>query len=207
MRQTQEELLMFSSTKLLSSAFTAAVTDIITVTGHGYVGGEKVRVSTTTTLPGGLSASTDYYVVDVINANTFYLSTAPGGTHVNITSTGTGTHTMVLKSKVLDVEDFKNVILNFNTAGSGNFTAKLQGSIQDDVDFESAASATNRWDYIQMVDLQDGSTIAGDTGFAVTGTDDNRILEANVNGLKWICIDITSWTAGTLTVGAALYRD
>lgn len=79
-----------------AGTFTAAVTDICTKVAHGYLTGLVVRLTTTTTLPAGLSLATDYYVIK-IDADTFYLATnlvnALAGTRVDITSTGTGTHT------------------------------------------------------------------------------------------------------------------
>jgi len=207
MRNTQNDLVLFKSTALLSVAFTAAVTNLITTgSAHGWSVGDKIRVSSSTTLPAGLSASTDYFVISVPSTTTLKVSVAQGGAEVDITDTGTGTHTSVLKSKVVSVSDFGNANLSLHTANSANFTAKLQGSTQDDVDFESAASATNRWDYIQIVDLEDGATVDGDTGFAPAGTDDFREFAVNVDGLRLLCIDITSWTAGTLDARVSLYE-
>ena len=40
------------------------------------------------------------------------------------------------------------------------------------------------------MDLQSGAAIDGDTGVAVAGTDDFRIFEANINGLKWLKVEI-----------------
>lgn len=72
-------------------------TDICTKSAHAFKTGCVVRLTTTTTLPGGLATATDYYVI-VIDANTFKLATslvnANAGTAINITTTGTGTHTV-----------------------------------------------------------------------------------------------------------------
>lgn len=96
-----------------AGAFTAAVTDICTKTAHTMRTGLKVQVSTTGALPAGLSASTDYFVI-YLTANTFSLATtlanAIAGTAIDITDTGTGTHTIT------------------PTALAGA-TVKLQGSI------------------------------------------------------------------------------
>lgn len=73
-------------------AFTAdAGTDVCTAAGHGFTNGQFIRVGTTNTLPGGLSADADYYIRDA-TADTFKLAPAPGAAAVNITSAGTGTH-------------------------------------------------------------------------------------------------------------------
>lgn len=78
--------------------FTAATTDICTLTAHGFNLGLIVQVSNSGgALPTGLLASTNYYVIP-INANTFYLATtlanALAGTHIDITGAGSGTNTI-----------------------------------------------------------------------------------------------------------------
>lgn len=80
-----------------AGTFTAAASDVCTKSAHGYLTGLKVQVSTTTTLPAGLSAATDYFVIK-IDAGTFKLATnlsnAIAGTAIDITDAGTGTHTI-----------------------------------------------------------------------------------------------------------------
>ena len=76
-------------------AVTAATSDLITRTAHGLAIGDRVRFTTTTTLPAGLSLLTDYYVIaSGLTANDFKVSTTNGGSAVDITDTGTGTHTV-----------------------------------------------------------------------------------------------------------------
>jgi hypothetical protein len=81
-----------------TGTFTAATTDICTKVAHGFVTGQKVRVSSATTLPAGLSAATTYYVIK-LTADTFKLATtdanATAGTAIDITDTGTGAHSIV----------------------------------------------------------------------------------------------------------------
>ena len=74
---------------------TAAITDIITTTvAHTFLSGDPVQVSTTGTLPAGLTAGTTYYVV-VGSPTTFRLSNSPTLTPiVDITTVGTGTQTV-----------------------------------------------------------------------------------------------------------------
>ena len=75
-----------------SVAFTAnASTDVITATAHGLSDGDPIRLTTTGTLPAGLAASTDYYVRDKAT-NTFKLAASSGGTAIDITDTGSGSH-------------------------------------------------------------------------------------------------------------------
>lgn len=94
-----------------SQTFTAdASTDICTLADDtlAWRTGDKVQVSTTTTLPAGLAASTDYYVIVLQRTGAsgsnkgdltkFSLATslanARAGTAIDITDAGTGTHTV-----------------------------------------------------------------------------------------------------------------
>lgn len=85
-----------------SSTFTAAVTDICTAADTILLEtGTPVRVSSATTLPAGLSANTTYYVI-FQSSTTFKLATsfanALAGTAIDITDTGTGTHTVQVQT-------------------------------------------------------------------------------------------------------------
>jgi hypothetical protein len=64
----------------------------LTSTGHTLLDGHKVQLSTSGTLPGGLSINTDLYVRDK-TTDTFKLATSLDGTAIPFTSPGTGTHT------------------------------------------------------------------------------------------------------------------
>jgi len=86
-----------------SDTFTAdAGTDVCTYTSTANIPsniltGTRVRLTTTTTLPAGLSLATDYYVIKVSDT-TFKLATSYAnavlGTAIDITTAGTGTHTI-----------------------------------------------------------------------------------------------------------------
>lgn len=95
------------------------------------------------------------------------------------------------------VPDMMHLLMTLSSSNNANFTIKFAGSYADTCpDFSAAHSDTNRWDYIQVRDMQNNAAIDGDTGVAFAGTDDVRQFEANVNGLKWICPIITAWSAG-----------
>jgi hypothetical protein len=78
------------------TTFTAATDDTITVPKPLHlVNDQIVQVLSSNTLPAGLSAATNYYVINADrDAGTLKLSASSGGAAVNITDTGTGTHTM-----------------------------------------------------------------------------------------------------------------
>lgn len=198
MKRSTDELQIFSYlTKIKATCTVVAATDIITSASHGLRDGDIVQFTTTTTLPAGLSLLTNYYV-KVIDANTFYVSSSLNGSTVDITDTGTGTHSFNLKGRTIECEDFKHLVVSVHTSGSANMTYKFQGSNQKGVNFHVAQSTTNRWSYLRSVDLDSGTYVAGATGYSPAGTDENRTFEINTNGIKYICIAITAFTAGTM---------
>jgi hypothetical protein len=68
-------------------------TNIITCTAHGLSDGHCITLKTTDTLPAGLNTTDRYYVISS-DTDTFALSMTQDGGAVNITDTGTGTHTV-----------------------------------------------------------------------------------------------------------------
>jgi len=108
-------------------------------------------------------------------------------------TTGTGINPLV--------ENFRHVQMTLASAGNANFTIKFQISNSKDApDFSAARSATNRWEYVSVKDLQSTTGIDGDTGVAFTGTDDVRMFEINTNGQRWVCATITALSAGTVSL-------
>lgn len=76
-----------------SATFSAdAGTDTVTSVNHGLQNDQVVTVASTGSLPGGLTAGTNYYV-RAATSNTFQLSTAAGGTALDLTTNGAGTMT------------------------------------------------------------------------------------------------------------------
>lgn len=79
------------------SAVTAvAATNLFTTSlPHGFRAGQRVAFATTATIPGGLSVLNVYFVIaSGLTATTFKVSTTLAGTEVDVTSAGSGTHTV-----------------------------------------------------------------------------------------------------------------
>jgi hypothetical protein len=107
----------------VAKTFTAAnASNTYTATAHGYTNGTRVRVSSAGALPAGLSAGTDYYVIAAA-ANTFQLSAAPGGAAVDVTTDGTGTHS------VQQVPDYFTLEANGNLSGRTFAPAECSNAI------------------------------------------------------------------------------
>lgn len=76
----------------------ASADEISCAADRWFSTGDGVRLTTTTTLPGGLATATTYYVIANASRRVFKLASslanARAGTAINITSAGTGTHTV-----------------------------------------------------------------------------------------------------------------
>ncbi len=72
--------------------------DAVTITAHGFVTGLKCQLTTTGTLPTGVTTTTDYYLI-VLDANTIQFASsqanALAGTEIDLTGYGAGVHTVV----------------------------------------------------------------------------------------------------------------
>jgi len=111
-----------------------------------------------------------------------------------------------------NVTDFRHIVLLFGTANSANATVKLQGSVSgteesDKPDFSASQAVDNHWDYVAAYDYEDASLIEGDTGISLSGADDFRILMINVDGLDWINAEVSSHSAGNITLKVKSYNN
>lgn len=199
------EMMVLNAIGILTANFTAAVTDIITDTAHGLKDKDMVVLTTTDTLPAGLAVATVYYVKK-IDANTFYLHTTPQletADRVNITDTGTGTHTWTMHDVgyTQRIDDFDTITIIFGSADSCQQKIQFLTSDQDtEPDFSAAKTVANHYDATDVVDNEDNANIDGDGGITLAGTDDFRTLELNVAGRKWFNVIISGWVAGSMTV-------
>lgn len=199
------EMTVLDAIAILSANFTAAITDIISSNAHGLKDKDMVVLTTTGTLPAGLETSTVYYVKK-IDANTFYLHTTPQletADRVNVTDTGTGTHTFTMHDigYTKDVEDFDSISILFGSESSANVKTEFLISDKDDEpDFSAAATVSNHYDGVDVVDNEDNSNNDGDTGIVLSGTDDVRNFEINVERKKWFNARLSNYVAGKVTV-------
>ncbi len=70
-------------------------TDIVTSAGHGRVADNEIYCyNDFGVLPAGLTEATKYYVIPPVTSASFKLSTSQGGTAIDITDAGSGTHSI-----------------------------------------------------------------------------------------------------------------
>lgn len=135
-----------------SDAFTAdAGTDLCTYSStanfpSNILTGTRVRLTTTTTLPGGLATATDYYVIRMSDS-TFELATtyanAIAGTQINITDAGTGTHTITwLLPRYTNGAGVQAIFFNSNATALGAATPNLSLGYTNSTQTASRATPT-----------------------------------------------------------------
>lgn len=135
-----------------SDTFSAdAGTDVCTYTStanypSNILVGTRVRLTTTTTLPGGLATATDYYVIKVSDS-TFKLATsyanAVAGTAINITDAGTGTHTITwLLPRYTNGAGLNAIFFNSNATALGAATPNLSLGYTNSTQTASRATPT-----------------------------------------------------------------
>jgi hypothetical protein len=101
----------------------------------------------------------------------------------------------------VDVSSYKDISLQFGTADSADLTVKIAVSLSETAPtFSSAASVSNHWDYTAAYDMKDASLISGDTGVVVSGTDVFKNLLVNLEFARFINLQVTARSAGSVTV-------
>ena len=149
------------------STFTAdAGTDVCTHTNINLFPYTRVQVSTSGTLPGGLAAATDYYVIKLTDT-TIQLATsyanAVAGTAINITSAGTGTQTL-------------NTLLPRYTSGAGvqafmwNTNATAMGAATPNLSFPNYTDSAQNTGNATPTVLPVGKTAAANGLILYSGT-------------------------------------
>lgn len=176
---------------LAITSSTNATPIVITKNSHGLATNDVITVNGHETN----TAANGRWVVTKVNDNTFSLNGSVGN------GIGGATGCFAPAARVAMIQDYDTAVISVDTASSASMTVKLVGSIATNhPDFAQAQSAANQYDFIDMVDLEDGASVDGDTGFTCAGTDDHRMFEANTNGLRWISVLPTAGTVGVVTV-------
>lgn len=99
--------------------------------------------------------------------------------------------------------DFRNLVAGISAPANSSLVFKFVGSVGETApDFTAAQSTTNKYDFLECIDLQDGTAIDGDTGITIDNTTaavNNRMFEVNINALDYIGIQVTSYTDGSVS--------
>ena len=197
-----------------SDTFTADdTTDICTYTSTANIPsniltGTRVRLTTTTTLPAPLATATDYYVIRISNT-TFKLATsyanAIAGTAIDITTTGTGTHTITwLLPRYTNGAGLNAMFFNPAATALGAATPNLSLGYTNSSQVASRATPTvlpvGKTAASNSHIIYTGATAAGKYNFAVP----RQGADAGIAQIDTIQ-NSTSYVSGSYTV--ALYKE
>jgi hypothetical protein len=103
---------------------------VITWTGHALAVDAAVVFTTSGALPTGLTASTTYYVKEVLTENTFTVAATKGGTVINTSSAGSGTHTATTEPTPSERYFMGLVTAATEAFGGPNNVRQLQATIE-----------------------------------------------------------------------------
>lgn len=191
------------------STFTAdASTDICTHTNINLMPYTRVRLTTTTTLPAGLSTATDYYVIKVTDLTcklaTSYAN-AVAGTAINITDAGTGTHTInTLYPRYTNGAGVNAFFFNNNATAMGAGTPNLTLGYTNSAQTGSRATPTvypvGKTAATNGHILHTGATAAGKYNFSVP-------LQAGDGGIAQIDTIRNDATYTSNEYSVALYKE
>jgi microcystin-dependent protein len=172
-----------------SATFTVTIASpaVFTKSAHGFIGGERIRLSTTGALPTGLNTTTDYYVL-FVDANTFRLSLTLSGTAINTSGTQSGTHSYLQSlyglgdgSTTFNIPDLRGEFLRGWDDARGVDTGRTIGAGQLD-QMQSITGLLTNVGHISSANVIVGSgafTTAGSAG-GNSGIGNGGNLGANV---------------------------
>lgn len=206
-RQSKEYTIWDAKTPVAITSSTDATPIVVTATSHGFSNGDMVMINGHTTN----IAANGTYIVAAVTANTFALTDRYTGANIAGTGGGAGASGVVIAApKIPLVTDFKSIELQVSTSGTATTTIKIAGSLGktlvntsthgDCPNFGATIAVSNPYQFLQIINLASGASVAGATGIAVAGTDIHNLYEINTNGMKFVAPIVVSWTQGAITM-------
>lgn len=201
--QDSKEYTIFDNvTPIAITSSTDATPIVVTATTHGFSDGDLVLIYGHTT---NIAANGIYRVANA-TTSTLELTDKDSGADIAGSGATAGSGGLIVAApKVPLAIDFVNVVISVFTSGTATLTLKAAGAVgSTPPNFGATVSATNRYDFIETVNLNDGSDVDGGTGVAATGTDLTKQLEFNINRMHYLTVIPTAWTQGAITVKMVL---
>ena len=106
---------------------TIAAPGVVSYTAHNLVPDTAVQLTTTGTLPTGLTPSTTVFVKTVIDPNSFTLAATKGGAAITTTNTQTGVHT--LTTVPVPTTEFFKAKVNAYKTNVGNLQSVVKATV------------------------------------------------------------------------------
>ncbi len=119
---------VFTNAATTLTSISNASPAVFTKAAHGLANGTEIVLNTTGALPTGLTVGTRYYVVSTAT-DTFQVSITPGGSSVNTTAAGSGTHGYILEKNSIAFsavtslpKDYKEIAWRLESTGNAEIT-------------------------------------------------------------------------------------
>lgn len=179
---------------------TNATPIVVTDVAHLLATGDTVTVISHATN----TAANGTWTVTRVSANTFSLDGSVG----NGIGGASGSWAKV-DAPAIFTDDAERFSLTIDTDGGADaaMTLKFWASDQELApDAALARSSSNQYDFVDIIDKEDGASTDGDTGFVVATADDNRQYDVNINSARWIGVMPTAGTAGEVTVKLRIHN-
>lgn len=200
---------MNAVTPVAVTSSTDATPIVVTATAHGLKAGQRVLIFGHTTN----IAANGIFIVGAVTANTFGLKSEIDGSDVAGSGAGAGSSGVCMPAPaIVNLKDYRNVILQIGTSGTATTTVKVAGSIGKPMgilpssaqdcfppNFGATVSPANPYSFLQIINLDTAAAVNGATGIVVSGTDINNLYEININVLPYLTIIPVTWSAGAIT--------
>jgi hypothetical protein len=96
--------------------------------------------------------------------------------------------------------DWDKFLITLDSTAASTWTVKFQISGQEAMpDFDAAASDTNKWSYVDIIDTLDGASVDGGTGFPVAAGTVHKTLLLNSEACVWLNAIVSGYTGGGVT--------
>lgn len=182
-------------------------TDVInTDSAHSLVVGDVIRFETGSQgFDGGFEEDVDYYVITASISTSFEISSTSGGTVIDIeaaASAAGGEFFMESMDSAINADGKSlysfSVVADDAASAQLSFVGSISGSVPD---FLASPSHTNIYEFLDVIDAQDGSSIDGDTGLRIDGTDTYRTFYIDdARTLNWLGVIIEDFASGSFTI-------
>lgn len=113
-----------------TATISQATPGVVTWNAHGLAENTGVVFTTTGALPTGLTAGTTYYVKTVLTANTFTVAATRGGTAIDTSSAGSGTHTVTTVPSGTENYFVGLVMTAQRAGGEANTVQTISGTVE-----------------------------------------------------------------------------
>jgi len=190
----------------------------ISLTSHGFSVGQKKSFATTGSLPTNFATLTEYYVVNIVDANTFQVSATYGGTAITAGSAGSGTQSVLSWQSIdLSATNGSGADGNFTVTFTANASSATTGTVYFDGIPTSSPYVTKARHYGYLFDQltpnvttnpsysASEATANAYTGITVTGGASTSSITVTADQTFQKLYDYTqAWSARTENFGYAV---